>query len=222
MTNVPRFTATERMEHREVGKAGNSRAPETRTFNYLAEMQEIRPGMLTMEETRNGSASLDSFPARLATLGLPVMALIFHPYFVDEYSMTCEGLGQWQGQPAWQVHFQQRPDRAARIRGYVINYRSFPVRLKGRAWIAADSYQVLHLETDLLEPVPGIRLLSEHLAIEYRPVLFQKQNVELWLPESAEVYMDFHGHRYYRRHSFSDFRLFSVDATQQIQPPPEN
>jgi hypothetical protein len=56
--------------------------------------------MLHMEETRNGSTSPHVFPAGLADIGLPALALVFHPYFVDEYSMSCEGLGQWEGHPA--------------------------------------------------------------------------------------------------------------------------
>ncbi len=221
VTNLQQFTATERIEHQEVDKVGNFRSPKTSSFAYLVTISEIRPRMLKVEETRNGSTALELFPAGLATWGLPVLALVFHPYFIEEYSMTCEGLGQWQGQPAWQVHFQQRPDKPIRIRGYRVGGHSYPMKLKGRAWIAADSYQVLHLETDLLEPVPEIHLLSEHLAIEYRPVRFQKQKLELWLPQSADLYMDLVSLRYYRRHSFSDFQLFSVDATQQIHDPPQ-
>ncbi len=95
----------------------------------------------------------------------------------------------------------------------------YPVKLKGRAWIAADTYQVIRLETDLLEQIPAIHLFVDHLMIEYRPVQFQKRRVELWLPETAELYFDFKGHRYHRRHSLSDFQLFSVDTSQQIQQP---
>jgi len=216
VTNLQQFTATERIEHQEVDKAGNFHSPKTRSFAYLVTIEEIRPRVLNVEETRNASTSPKLFPAGWATWGLSVLALVFHPYFIEEYSMTCEGLGQWQGQPAWQVRFQQRPDKPIRIRGYRVGGRWYPVKLKGRAWIAADSFQLLHLESDLLEPVPEIHLLSEHLAIEYRPVRFQKQKLELWLPQSADLYVDLVSLRYYRRHSFSDFQLFSVDVTQQI------
>jgi hypothetical protein len=221
LANLPQFTATEQMQHQEMGADGVWRAPETVSFTYLAEMQEIRPGMLKVVETRNGSSSLNLFPAHLATLGLPGMVVVFHPWFRDDYTMTCEGLGQWQGQPAWQVHFQQRPDRPARLRAFVIQNYSFPLKLKGRAWIAADSYQVLHMETDLLEPVPPIHLRSEHLRIDYGPVSFPKRRVKLWLPESAEIFMDYRGHRYRRLHTFSDFLLFTVDTTQKITEPKE-
>jgi len=219
VTNLERFTATERIEHEQVDTSGKARQKETRTFTYLAAIEQIRPGMLSVSEYRNGAISVDAFPARLATNGLSALALIFRPYYIEDFEMTCEGLGQWRGQPAWQVHFQQRNDRPSRMRAYRVKQIEYRVKLKGRAWIAADTYQVVRLETDLAEEIPAIRLRAEHLAIEYRPVQFQKRRVELWLPESAELYFDFKGHRYHRRHSLSDFQLFSVDTSQQIRDP---
>jgi hypothetical protein len=177
--------------------------------------------MLIMDESRNGSRSPEVFPARLADFGLPAIVLVFHPYFVDEYSMSCEGLGQWGGRPAWQVRFQQRPDRPARISSYVAGHRTFAKKLKGRAWIAADTYQIVHLETDLLEPIPEVLLVREHFAINYHPVRFAKDNVELWLPESAHVYMNVRGRLFRREHIFSDYLLFSVDINQKIAEPKE-
>jgi hypothetical protein len=221
VTNLQQFTATERLEHEKVDASGNPHAREARTFNYLVAISETPSHMVFVEEYRNGQTSLEVFPARLATLGLPALALIFHPYLVGDFQITCEGLGQWRGQPAWQLHFQQRPDRPSRIRSYHVKYIGYPVKLKGRAWIATDTFQIVRLETDLMEPVPAIRLQREHLAIEYSPVQFRKRGVELWLPESAELYYDFRGHRYHRRHLFSDFQLFAVDVDQTIHAPPE-
>ena len=214
---LPQFTASERVEHREA-HAGKWRPAEVVTFNYLTEMHEVRPGMLVTHETRNGSTSPNVFPGGLADFGLPALVLIFHPYFVDEYSMSCEGLGQWDGQPAWQVHFQQRDDRPARLRVYTVGMRSFPVKLKGRAWIAKDNYHMLRLETDLLAPIPEIRLYREHTAINYGLVQFKKSE-ELWLPSTAEIYLNFHGKIFHRRHSFSDYLIFSVDVDQKIKEP---
>ncbi len=219
VTNLQQFTATEWLEHEQVDGSGNAGRKETRTFTYLAAIEQIRPGMLSVDEYRNGATALEAFPARLATTGLAALALIFHPYYLEDFEMTCEGLGRWRDQPSWQVRFRQRNDRTSRIRGYQVKHIGYPVKLKGRAWIAADTHQVVRLETDLAEEIPAIRLRVEHLAIEYRPVQFQKRCVELWLPESAELYFDFKGHRYHRRHSFSDFQLFSVDTSQQIRDP---
>ena len=106
---------------------------------------------------------------------------------------------------------------------------SYPVALKGRAWILADSFQIARLETDLIAPVPQIRLVADHTAIEYGPVRFRIREVEMWLPQSAEVFYDWRGKRIHRRHSFSNYMLFGVDQKQRIsqpkvetQIPPEN
>jgi hypothetical protein len=100
-----------------------------------------------------------------------------------------------------------------------INGSSYAVSVKGRAWIAADSYQIVSLETDLVSPIPEIRLAAEHTFIEYGPVSFRDRKVEMWLPQSAEVYCDWRGRRFHRRHSFSKYLLFSVDDKQTISAP---
>jgi len=221
VSNLEQFTAIEKIEHAEVSSSGTVGRPETVSFKYLFSLYETRPQHLSVEETRDGQEMPTTFPKQLATRGLAAFALIFHPYYVDDFSMSCEGLGTWRGVPAWQVRFAQRPDKFPRIRTYQVGTRRFGIRLKGRAWIAADSSQVLRLESDLLEPIPEIKLQTEHLNIEYRPVDFPKRKVQLWLPERAELYVESRGSRYIRRHSFSEYLLFAVDLRQQIQDPKE-
>jgi len=67
--------------------------------------------------------------------------------------------------------------------------------------------------------MPEIQLLSEHQVVEYGPILFPKKNTSLWLPKSAELYFDFRKHRYYRRHSFDHYMLFSADADEKRKEP---
>ncbi len=219
VTNLQQFTAAEHLEHVEIDKRGLPSTPQRRKFDYLVMIQQLRRGMLSVEEMRDGGTSLEKFPANLATTGLPALALIFHPNYIEDFDMRCEGFGAWRGQPAWQVRFAQRANRTSRMRSYRLSGRSFPIAFKGRAWIAADSSQVVRLETDLLAAIPEIPLTREHMEIEYKPVAFKQRQLQVWLPESAELYMDFRGHRYHRRHSFSDFLLFSVDVNQTIADP---
>jgi hypothetical protein len=221
VTNLLKFSATERMEHAELTPEGEWRSEKPITFEYMVETREVRAGMLVVHETRDDGNALEKFPAHLATLGLPALALVFHPYFSGDYEMTCEGQGNYDGFYAWVVRFQQRPDKLPRLRSYRIKDLIFPVQLKGRAWISTDNYQVLHIETDLLAPVPAIQLLREHLAVDYRPVHFRKADENLWLQQRAEVYFDYRGHRYRRVHSFSDFKLFTVDTEQTVKTPKE-
>jgi tetratricopeptide (TPR) repeat protein len=214
---LQRFTATERVESAKLDMAGNIQFTETQAFNYTVFIREIRDRALAVREFREGSMSLAWFPTQ--TTGLAAFGLIFHPYYSEDFTMRCEGLGQLGAQPVWQVYFRQREDRPARIHVYKSGSNTFPMKLKGRAWIAANSYHIQRLETDLVEPIEKINLNRAHLAIEYRPVPFAQRNVTLWLPASAEFYLHLRGRLYLHRQNYGDFRLFAVDVKEQIQPP---
>ena len=220
--NVDRFTATEEMEHQSLSPLGVQTSREARTFSYIVEIRKIGPRALNVEEYRDGSVSTQAFPAHMATLGFPVLALVFHPFFQHEYQFACEGLGEWRGRPAWVVHFRQREDQMNEMRVYRMNKMSYPIRLKGRAWIDASSSQILAMEADMARPVPEIRLVRDYQIVEYGPVEFQKASEPMWLPKSAEWYCNLMGQRYHRRHSFSRFLLFSVEDTEKFALPKES
>jgi len=221
VSNVDRFAATESIKHETINKWGIASAETTLKFDYLVSVQEFKPGIFNVEEFRTTSNTQNEFPDGIATTGLPAMALIFHPHNAVNFDFACEGLARWNSGLAWQVHFRQRPDKPNTIRSYRLGVQgqSYPVNLKGRAWIAADSYQVVRLETQMIAPVPEIKLAADYTAIEYGSVRFQGKKVEMWLPQSAEVFADWKGRRFHRRHSFSKFMLFSVDDKQTIAAP---
>jgi hypothetical protein len=220
VASVDKFTATEKVVHESFNQWGAGSRPIGFSFDYLVSIEEIRPGFLGVEEYRGPDSAISKFPDGIATLGLPALVLIFHPYNVTNFDVSCEGMTHLNGKAAWQLYFRQRSDKPNTIRAYRIgeNGPSYAVALKGRAWIAADSYQLLRLETNLIAPLPEIRLAGEYTAIEYGPVRFHSGE-KLWVPQSAEVYYNWRGHRTYRRHNFSNYLLFSVEDRQKIAAP---
>jgi tetratricopeptide (TPR) repeat protein len=217
-SNLKEFAATERIEQVEVENSGSRRKPVAAQFNYVADIHENGPGNLKVEEYRNSTTAFNIFPSKLATTGMAAFALIFHPAYIGSFTVTCEGLSSVQDQPAWQLHFSEYPDARLNFRAYRVGGKFYPVKLKGRAWISADTDQVLKLETDLLEPIHDI-LQWEHVTITYHSVAFPKRKADLFLPETAEIYMNYRGHNYHDVHKLSDFQLFSVDTSQQTEPP---
>jgi hypothetical protein len=222
VSNLEKFSATEHVTHFSVDKAGMLRSREIRSFEYVVLISRDAFQGFQLDEYRNGNTNPAQFPAGIATTGLPVMAAVFHPQMLSDFKLSCEGLGLWSGHPAWQVRFEQRTDRPNRIRAYNIAGNYYPVALKGRAWIDAGTFQVLRLETDLVHPINEMQLTHERLSIEYGEVRFQSHDLQLWLPKSAELYWERHNHRYYRRHDFSDFKIFAVDTDQKYQRPKES
>jgi len=218
VADLDRFTATEIVQHHKVDKAGRLHDPETRQFDYLVFLSRRPSGFLNVQEYRKGRTRGDEFPDHVATEGTPSLALIFHPKYASNFSFTCEGLGEWHGKPAWQLRFEERDIRNAMI-AMVMGNRTYNFKIRGRAWVLADSFEVARLETDLAETIPSIHLRLDHQSVEYGPVRFPRSKVQIWLPSSTELVMDFQGHRFYRRHTFTDFNLFSVKVDQQISDP---
>jgi tetratricopeptide (TPR) repeat protein len=214
--NVGRFAAVEDMLHERLDRQGNTHRRETRKFDYAANISESKPGYLMLDEYRTERYGVASLPDEIVTSGFPAMALIFHPIMQGNYEMFCEGLGEWQGQATWLVHYRQRNDRPSRIQSFKVGGMSYPVNLKGRAWVSADQFQIVRLESELVNPMPQIQFMAQHSITEYGSIHFQRKNLDIWLPKSADVYLDLHRRLYHRRHSFNHYMLFSVDSEQKV------
>ena len=217
--DVSRIAAVEHLLHEQMDEIGNPITKETRDFNYVASIAEDQPGYISVDEYRDVHLGLSDFPDNISSSGFAALALVFHPSMRDNFTMTCEGLGEWKGQSVWIVHFRQRDDRPARLHDYKLGAETYSVRLKGRAWITTDKFQIVRIESELINPMRPIQLLSEHQIVEYGPNPFPKKNTELWLPKTAEIYFDFRRHRYYRRHSFDHYMLFTVDSDEKHKLP---
>jgi len=218
---LDRFSATERIQHQTVNENGIASRSQTVSFAYVVSIHETRSGSLNVEEYRNGTDDPAVFPEHFATRGLPSQVFVFHPYYKDEFFMKCEGLARHDMEFAWQVRFEQKGNISSRMQVHYLNGRRYPVPLKGRALIDASTYQVVHLQTDLREPVKPAGLYAQHTDIEYGPVQFRKGNTQLWLPIRAEFFVQTRGHRVHRRHDFSDYLLFGIEDKQVIGKPKE-
>ena len=219
--SISQFAATEDLLHEQLDPTGKALTKVDRKFDYSASITEDIPGLLKVDEYRNAHYGIADLPDRIVTTGFMSLALIFHPVMRDNFQISCEGLGEWHGQATWLMHFKQRADKPNRLEDLVVGSDSYPINLKGRAWIAADTFQIVRMETELMNRVP--LLAVQHQIVEYGPVHFQKTNVDLWLPHSVDLFFELNRHRYYRRHSFDHYMLFAVnseDKPGRIKSPP--
>lgn len=210
---MAQFSAVEDLVHEQLDPVGSPITKETRKFDYVASITEERPGFLAVDEYRNDRYGVPDLPDHIATTGFVTLALVFHPDMRENFQITCEGLGQWHGQAAWLMRFQQRQDKPNRLLNYMVGTEAYRVDQKGRAWINADNFQIVRIESELVNPVQ--RLSVQHQIAEYGPVHFQKKDIDLWLPQSADLFFEINRHRYHRRHSFDHYMLFSINSEEK-------
>ena len=214
--NVNRITAREivKLERRR----GSGQLEDTIHIraNYVANIQLRDSRYFSVDEYRDGYAKLSGF---VEAVGSTTLVLVFHPINLDQFDITCKGLGIWQGTPAYLLNFQQRPDRPNTMSAFSTRRGSYAVSLRGTAWVDATTFQVVHLETDLLDPIPELFLDFEHQSLDYGPVVFAARHVSLWLPQSVDITVHLSGKQFNAHHSYSNYQLFVIDTGQKIGKP---
>jgi hypothetical protein len=209
------FTAQEKIRFQSSDREGFVRESGSEAFNYIVVFHK-GDGEPVVDERRS-PAGESSYA--IASRGLPEMVLMFLPNLQADYEMKCDGETTWEGQRSWVLHFQQRSDEPSRTFSFSDLSHTYSASLKGHAWIAADSGEVMHLEVGLIQGIPALRVFHWSLSINYAPVRFQTKDVRVWLPETADAYFDFGDHRTVIFHTFAEFLLFSVETNQKIEKP---
>lgn len=215
--NLQRFTATEQIEHTEYKRNGKLRQSANQMFSYVAEIAQGPANSFWVEEYRAAKTEAETPP--LSDTGTAAFALIFHPQKISNFEFHCEGRTELDGFPAWKLRFKESADPRKSFHQIRIDRSTYQLRFQGYAWIAAQDFQILRLQTDLVAPIPQIDLQVEHLDITYAPVGFEKPRFQVWLPESASMQISYRGHRYRRVHKFSHFQLFLVVTEQRVKEP---
>lgn len=218
VANLQNFTAREKIEYRTSDIENTVRDSGSESFDYIVVFQQSAAGVV-FEEKRNPRHGSGLSALAAQDMGLPEMVLIFLPNLQADYEMSCEGAVEWHGQPSWVVHFQQRKDRPSRTYSFRVDNVVYPAKLRGRAWVASDTGEVIHMETGLMEGVSAVRVRNSYLSIDYAPVQFQTQAVKIWLPKLVDSFHDFGDHRTIVYHTYTDFLLFSVQTDQKIEKP---
>ena len=216
--NLERFDALESTAFESLDRYGVPRLFVPASFDYTVEFDR-KPGIFRIQESRTPTRESKAGLSAVQDSGVPAIALIFHPFYRVDFEMHCDGASAWNGGPAWIVRFHQIPGRPSRILGFPTREANYAAKLKGRAWIAQDSGQILHLETNLEEGIPMMNLVENAISIDYAPVDFQSQRVELWLPQSATSYTEYTDRRTIMHHAYSDFKLFTVQTASTVSAP---
>lgn len=220
LKNFEKFTATEHIEHQEIDRYGQPGPSLSRDFSYIVFVFPYTGDSFFLDERRDNQGKGGAFPTSLATTGLNNLGVaILQPAARDSLIFRCEGLSSIRGHAAWQIHFEEKPTPHPALREWRRGGKIYHIPEKGRVWISSTSFDLLRVETDLLEPVVPLQLTRDHLSVDYGPVTFHNNATTLWLPWSAEMYMEIRGRRYHHKHYLTDYLLFEVDTSHKIAKP---
>jgi Flp pilus assembly protein TadD len=220
LKNFEKFTATERIEHQEVDRYGIPGPMKSREFSYIVFVRQAKDDSVYLDEDRLVGNDLSKFPTSLATVGLNSLGVsVLQAFPRTSFDYKCEGLGTLRGQAAWQIRFEERNDSSTSLRQWRKNGEIVDIPLKGRLWLTTTSFDLLRIETDLTKPIPRLELTRDHLIVDYGPVDFEHGRVKLWLPWSAEMFMELHGKRHHHKHYLTNYFLFAVDTDHKIAAP---
>ena len=216
--SINRIAATELLQFERRNRKGKFEQDAKAKVSYVAVIQPMDNGFLSVEEYRNGGSGMTGFPGHISTTGSVALVLIFHPVHVHEFRMTCKGVTYWHNLAVYEIAFEQRSDVPNTMSEFRIGQVSYDILLKGTAFVDRDSYQILHLDTDLARPIPDV-LDLEHQSVDYGSVSFTAHNDQLWLPQFTTINVRFRNKEFIEQHTYNDYRLFSVDTGQKISKP---
>ena len=212
------FSAREEIRYKASDHMGYALDSQVGTFDYVVVFKQDAGG-LSVQESRNPEHGSRLSPAFSQDVGFAGMALVFLPEMRNDYEMRCEGTTERDGQPTWVVHFQQREDRPGRSLSFRGKDAVYPAKLKGRAWISAESGEVRHIEMSLMDEIPEALVRHWYLSINYAPVEFRTQHGRLWLPQTVDAYCDFEEYRTISYHTFTNFKRFLVQTGEVADQP---
>lgn len=182
--------------------------------NYLIVAQRDEDGV-ALEEYRTDSkgerTNLASF--YLLTSGFAAAPILFHPRY--QAGSLFRYLGrEVKGHRLHVLAFAQRPEKPELVGQLHLTALPAVLLNQGMAWIDPDNYQIVRMRTDMLAPRYDILLERLTSEIEMAEVRFDRAPRAFWLPHKVTVTVEWQHTIYRTRHSYSGYKLFSVETRE--------
>jgi hypothetical protein len=181
-------------------------------------------GMLLLNEYRTNLknepiANLGGNPGDPQSVGLGNTWLLFDTRNLKEARFRYLGKQKLGKHETFVVAFAQLPETVTLPAQISMSGVTCSYMRQGVLWIDQTLYQILRLETDLLAPLPGIKLDEVRTEVDFAEVRIPERNLSLWLPKELEVLIETEDQATVERHRYSEYRLLT--ATSRIILPDE-
>jgi len=212
-------TSHERIEEEQIGKGGKVKRSMEQKFHYLVLTAPYQGG-ISLDEYRTNNVGAASGPMGLSdgfmlTAGFASASLVFHPDYQVGVRFRLLGQAKADGVACNVVAFAQVPEKAKMFGRFSTNSATALVLHQGVAWINPADSRIVRLRTDLLQPLPKVRLQRETTEIHYSQVRFKDIPTPVSLPAQVIVTVQWKGKTFRNVHQYTDFRLFNTAAEEK-------
>ncbi len=214
--NLPNTSSLEDIRQELLGRDGRVRHRRDVEFQYLFLTSPLQSGA-AFEEYRTGPGGDSAAPGTLdagymLTSGFAATSLVFCPQYQSGSAFRFLGRQAFEGRTALVLAFAQIPEKSWISGVFADDMLNLPTYTQGLAWFDATTYEILRMRTDLLRPLPRVKLERESTDVRFEDVQFQKARARLRLPSEVRVTVQWRGRMLRNTHRYSEFRLFNVVA----------
>jgi hypothetical protein len=223
--NFPNTSSLEQIHQEKLRRKQKVAATLDQKFRYLCftPAADWGPGF---DEYRVDSSGARAYPQGLQdgfmlTSGFASASLFFHPKYQSQAAFRYLGRQKVSGRDTYVIAFAQQPGKARFCGTFKIDDVDVTTFSQGLAWVDSESYEITRLRTDLLVPLSEVNLERETTEIDFWPVHFKGIGQGFTLPRQVTVTVDWNGRHLRNEHSYSEYKLFHVEATEKIRKPKE-
>lgn len=221
--DLPNICSLEKVNQERLNREGKTDRTQERTYRYLLTMPDQKFGPAVDEYRADPKGKLTSQPGLddnyMLTEGFVSAPLVFHPAYQSGSSFRLLGTQKVKGRKTYVIVYAQEPTKSRLSGTFVYGATVRPTFTQGMAWVDAENYQIIRLVSDLLEPLPLLRLDKETTDINFGEVHFKQAPRSFWLPKAVTVTLDWNSRLLRNDHAYSDFLVSNVESTQRISRP---
>ncbi len=218
--NFPNTSSTEEIHQEQLGRNGKAHKIEQSRYRYLCALPAEAQGP-GFDEYRLNVVKDEGSPGGLKegfmlTAGFASAQIIFHPLYQSQSTFRYLGRQKLADRDTYVVAWAQQPAKA-QIHGiFKSGEHELATFSQGLAWIDAQSDQIVRLRSDLLKPLPELKLKKQTTDIAFTQVRFSSSPDFFWLPQQVTVTVDWNGHLLRNEHQYSEYKVFNVDSRQKF------
>jgi hypothetical protein len=160
----------------------------------------------------------------LVTAGFALTCIEFSTDYQQDTTYRYLGDEKVNGRETYVVGFAERPGEAVPKVAMTGPNGTVHFLTQGIAWVDKETFQILRMRTDLLDPQPGIGLNEQTTKVGFTEVRLADVAAPLWLPRDVSVYLKvgrYAGHPFEEEfrnvHHYSDYRRYRV-STRIVSP----